>query len=68
MEVDRHAERLGALEDAPIFAIVEESNQDTLKGTIDLVTIQRAYAANVDSLKALDSVLGNVVNEVGKVG
>ncbi len=46
---------------------VEESNQDTLKGTIDLVTIQRAYAANVDSLKALDSVLGTVVNEVGKV-
>jgi flagellar basal body rod protein FlgG len=32
------------------------------------VTIQRAYAANVDSLKALDSVLSTVVNEVGKVG
>ncbi len=46
----------------------EDSNQDTLKGTVDLVTIQRAYAANVDSLKALDSVLGTVVNEVGKVG
>ncbi|HSB54963.1 MAG TPA: flagellar basal body rod C-terminal domain-containing protein, partial [Gemmatimonadales bacterium] len=45
----------------------EDSNQDTLKGTVDLVTIQRAYAANVDSLKALDSVLGTVVNEVGKV-
>ena len=45
----------------------EDSNQDTLHGIIDLVTIQRAYAANVDSLKALDSVLGNVVNEVGKV-
>lgn len=46
----------------------EDSNQDTLKGTVDLVTIQRAYAANVESLKALDSVLGTVVNEVGKVG
>ncbi|MEO8633745.1 MAG: flagellar hook basal-body protein [Gemmatimonadales bacterium] len=45
----------------------EDSNQDTLHGIVDLVTIQRAYAANVDSLKALDSVLGNVVNEVGKV-
>ncbi len=44
----------------------EDSNQDTLKGTVDLVTIQRAYAANVESLKALDSVLGTVVNEVGK--
>jgi flagellar basal body rod protein FlgG len=47
---------------------VEESNQDSLKGVVDLVTIQRAYAANVDSLKALDSVLATVVNEVGKVG
>lgn len=46
---------------------VEESNQDTLRGVVDLVSIQRAYAANVDSLKALDSVLGTVVNEVGKV-
>ena len=46
---------------------VEESNQDTLKGVVDLVTIQRAYAANVDALKAMDSVLGTVVNEVGKV-
>jgi flagellar basal-body rod protein FlgF len=45
----------------------EDSNQDTLKGVVDLVTIQRAYSANVDSLKALDSVLGTVVNEVGKV-
>ena len=48
--------------------VVEDSNQDTLKGVVDLVSIQRAYAANVDSLKALDSVLGTVVNEVGKVG
>ncbi len=47
---------------------VEESNQDTLKGVVDLVTIQRAYAANVDSLKALDGVLGTVVNDVGRVG
>ncbi len=47
---------------------VEDSNQDTLKGVVDLVTIQRAYAANIDSLKALDSVLGTVVNEVGRVG
>jgi flagellar basal body rod protein FlgG len=46
---------------------VEDSNQDTLRGVTDLVSIQRAYAANVDSLKALDSVLGTVVNEVGKV-
>ena len=47
---------------------IEDSNQDTLHGVVDLVTIQRAYAANVDSLKALDSVLDRVVNEVGKAG
>ena len=46
---------------------IEDSNQDTLRGIVDLVTIQRAYGANVDSLKALDSVLGTVVNQVGKV-
>lgn len=46
---------------------VEGSNQDTLRGMVDMVTIQRAYAANVDSLKALDGVLDTVVNQVGKV-
>lgn len=46
---------------------VEDSNQDSLRGLVDLVTIQRAFAANMDSLKALDGVLGIVVNEVGKV-
>lgn len=47
--------------------VTEDSNQDTLMGTVDLVTIQRAFAANVDSLKALDSILGTVVNQVGQV-
>ena len=47
---------------------VEEANLDPLLSMVDLVTIQRAYAANVDALKAMDSVLGSVTNEVGKVG
>jgi flagellar basal-body rod protein FlgF len=47
---------------------VEEANIDPLLSMVDLVTIQRAYAANVDALKAMDSVLGAVTNEVGKVG
>ena len=34
---------------------------------IDLVTIQRAYAANVDALKALDGVLRTVASEIGRV-
>jgi flagellar basal-body rod protein FlgF len=47
---------------------VEEANLDSLLSMVDLVTIQRAYAANADALKAMDSVLGAVTNEVGKVG
>lgn len=46
---------------------VEEANLDTMMSMVDLVTIQRAFAANVDALKAMDSVLGQVTNEVGKV-
>ena len=46
---------------------VEEANLDPLQSMVDLVTIQRAFAANVDALKAMDSVLGAVTNEVGRV-
>ncbi len=57
-----------AAELAPVRqGAVEESNMNVMTGTIDLVMIQRAYASNVEALKAMDSVLGSVVNEVGKV-
>ena len=46
---------------------VEEPNSDAVLGMIDLVTIQRAYAANIDALKAMDGVLGTVAGEVGRV-
>ena len=46
---------------------IEEPNSDAVLGMIDLVTIQRAYAANVDALKAMDGVLGTVTSEVGRV-
>lgn len=46
---------------------VEEANLDPMLSMVDLVTIQRAFAANVDALKAMDSVLGAVTTEVGKV-
>lgn len=46
---------------------VEEPNMDPLLSMVDLVTIQRAYAANVDALRAMDGVLGVVTGEVGKV-
>ena len=46
---------------------VEEPNVDSVLSMVDLITIQRAYSANVDALKAMDSVLGTITNEVGKV-
>jgi flagellar basal body rod protein FlgG len=46
---------------------VEEPNVNPLTSMVDLVTIQRAYAANLDALKAMDSVLATVTTEVGKV-
>jgi flagellar basal body rod protein FlgG len=46
---------------------IEEPNSDAVLGMIDLVTIQRAYAANVDALKAMDGVLGTIASEVGRV-
>jgi len=46
---------------------VEDANLDSMLSMVDLVTIQRAFSANVDALKAMDSVLGSVTSEVGKV-
>jgi flagellar basal body rod protein FlgG len=46
---------------------VEEPNFDSLMSMVDLVTIQRAYAANADALRVIDGVLGTVTGEVGKV-
>jgi flagellar basal body rod protein FlgG len=46
---------------------VEEANVDAVLAMVDLVAIQRAYAANMDALKAMDGVLGTITNEVGKV-
>lgn len=46
---------------------VEESNVDSMLSMVDLVTIQRAYTANIDALKAMDSVLATVTGQVGRV-
>jgi flagellar basal-body rod protein FlgF len=46
---------------------VEESNIDPLLSVVDLVTIQRAYASNIEALRAMDSVLGTITTEVGRV-
>jgi flagellar basal body rod protein FlgG len=47
--------------------MIEEANLDPLLSTVDLLTIQRAYAANADALRAMDSVLGVVASDVGQV-
>lgn len=46
---------------------IEEANLDPLLSMVDLVTIQRAYAANLDALKAMDGVLGTITSEVPKL-
>ncbi|HVO35478.1 MAG TPA: flagellar hook basal-body protein [Gemmatimonadales bacterium] len=45
---------------------IEESNLDPIHGMVDLVTIQRAYSANISALRALDGVLGTVANDLAK--
>ena len=45
---------------------IEEPNLDPMLSMVDLVSIQRSYAANIDALKAMDSVLGVITGEVGK--
>lgn len=46
---------------------VEEANLDPLMSMVDLVTIQRAYASNIEAMRAMDSVLGAITTEVGRV-
>ncbi|MDX2208398.1 MAG: flagellar hook basal-body protein [Gemmatimonadales bacterium] len=50
--------RQGALEDA---------NVDPLLGTVDLIQIQRAYAANVEAMRAMDGVMSAVARDIGRV-
>lgn len=46
---------------------IEEPNLDPVSSMVDLVTIQRAYAANADALRAMDGVLSTVTSEVGRL-
>ena len=45
---------------------LEETNVSPLASMVDLTNIQRAYAANVEVLKAMDGVLEVVTNQVGR--
>lgn len=46
---------------------IEDPNVDPVLGMVDLVTLQRAYTANLDALRVMDGVLGSVTNEIGKL-
>jgi flagellar basal-body rod protein FlgG len=60
--------RAVALEEGVVSqGALEEPNMDPILSMVDLITIQRAYAANIDALRAMDNVLGTVVSEVGRV-
>lgn len=61
----------GAVEAADAVRVrqgqVEEPNGDTLSGMVDLITIQRAYTANADAMKAMDRVLGTITSDIGRL-
>ncbi len=46
---------------------IEEANVSPLLSTIDMIMIQRAYAANTEALRAMDSVLSTITSDVGRV-
>ncbi|HPF62191.1 MAG: flagellar hook-basal body complex protein [Gemmatimonadetes bacterium] len=46
---------------------IEDANVDALTGTVDLIRIQRAYAAGVDALRTLDGVMSVITDDVGRV-
>ncbi|HET9064823.1 MAG TPA: flagellar hook basal-body protein [Gemmatimonadales bacterium] len=62
---------LGALQEALEVRVtqgaIEDANVDALMGTVDLIQIQRAYAAGVDALRTLDDVMSVITTEVGRV-
>jgi flagellar basal-body rod protein FlgG len=46
---------------------IEDANVSPLLGTVDLIMIQRAYAANTEALRTMDGVLGTVTGDIGRV-
>jgi flagellar basal-body rod protein FlgF len=46
---------------------VEDSNVNSLLGSVDMIMIQRAYASSIDALRTMDSVLGTVTSDIAKV-
>jgi flagellar basal body rod protein FlgG len=47
---------------------LEASNVDSVGSLVDLINIQRSYAAVQSTVKTFDGVMGTIANEIGKVG
>ena len=45
---------------------IESANVDALMGTVDLIRIQRAYAAGVDAMRTVDEVMNTIAIDVGR--
>lgn len=61
------AKTIGAPDLALRQRALEEANVSPLLGTVDLIMIQRAYAANTEALRTMDGVLGTVTGDIGRV-
>jgi len=48
--------------------VLEASNTNTLEGMVELIEIQRAFAAAQNGVRTLDGVLDAIVNRIGRVG
>jgi flagellar basal body rod protein FlgG len=48
--------------------MLEDSNVSTLDSMVDLITIQRAYAAVQGGVRTLDGILDTIANRIGRVG
>lgn len=56
-----------ALHDARLRqGALEDGNVETLEETVEMIRIQRAYAAGVDAMRTLDMVMTTVTTDVGR--
>ena len=46
---------------------LEDGNVETLQETVEMIRIQRAYAAGVDAMRTLDTVMTTVTTDVGRI-
>ncbi len=48
-------------------ATLEDANVDPIRGMVELITMQRAYGANLEALRAQDAATATLVNDTGRV-